>query len=298
MRVPERLVRFWTGEGEEARAWLERLPRLIAECAEEWSLVVELPFEPGGIGWVAPAVRADGSAAVLKVNFPDRESAFEAEALELVDGDGAVRLLASDKARNALLLERLEPGTQLWERPDEEGLAVAASLLPRLWRELPLSHPFDRLTDYAAEWARTIPERHAALGRPFEQRLADEAASLARDLARRRGEPVLLHQDFHQGNVLAAQREPWLAIDPKPIAGDREYDVAALLADRTDWVLGQPSPARVVARRFDYLAERLELDRELMRAWSVVKLLAWALGPGGDLSADVQVVRLVARQRT
>lgn len=298
MIVPRRLTELWREVGDDARAWLADLPRLVSECAEQWSLDVGDPFEPGGVGWVAPASRADGTQVVLKLNFPDRESAHEADALRLLDGDGAVRLLASDGERNALLLERLVPGTQLWDLPDEDGIAIAATLLPRLWRAPPPTHAFDLLTHYAEEWAETIPARHAKLGRPFEQALADQAADLAHELARASGESVVLHQDFHQGNVLAADREPWLAIDPKPVVGDREYDVASLLADRADWLLAQPSPAGVVAARFEYLADALALDRERMRAWAIVKLLAWALGPGGDLRADTEVVRLVAAQPT
>ncbi len=253
---------FWIADYE---AWAADVPRLAAECAERWSLELETPFAAEAAAWVAPA-----GEVVLKLGFPHRESQFEHEALRLYDGDGAVRLLDYDPERGALLLERLRPGIQLWSRPEDEGRRIAASLLPRLWRMPPAGHPFDLLVDYARHWS-TLP---------------GEAGRLAAELAGDPGEPVLLHQDFHNGNTLSARREPWLAIDPKPVVGDREYDLSSLLRDRREELLREPDPQRTVQARFDFYAEELELDRDRLRAWGIVQTVGW--------TDDNEVFRLCA----
>lgn len=259
-------------EDPDRESWLARLPGIVKECASRWSLQIGRPFEPpraGGVGWTTRARRADGTKAVLKVNFPHKEAVHEADALRLIGGDGAAILLESAPELDALLLERLEPGAPLWELPDEEGIPIAAGVLRRIWRPVPQGHPFDRLVDYAAEWAGELPVSWGGL---------------ASELAASMGDQVLLHQDFHQGNVLSAQREPWLAIDPKPLVGEREFDTASLLRDRS-WEID----LSVVRRRLDTLAELLELDRERMRAWGVIQALAWDNPDEAELIAQLSV---------
>jgi streptomycin 6-kinase len=233
------------------------------------------PFE-AHVAYVAPAELPDGRRAVLKVNFPEPESEREPDALLHWDGVGAVRLLAHDPGRRALLVERCEPGTQLWQVADEEEAnSSAAAVLRRLWRPPPAAHAFRLLADQAAAWTEELPVRWEGLGRPFEPALLEEAVAFLGEAAASQGEQVLLHQDLHGGNVLRAGREPWLAIDPKPLVGEREFDTASLLRDRRPELLGDPAAAARVRRRLDRLAAELDLDRERMRGWGVAHALAW-----------------------
>jgi streptomycin 6-kinase len=268
--------------------WLDALPRLVAECSELWAIEVDAAYPGSHVSLVAPATLGDGTGAVLKVNFPDAESEHEPDALEHWDGRGAVRLLASDRERRALLVERCEPGTGLWEIEDEdEANRIAAGVLRRLWRPPPPGHPFRLLADEAARWAEELPAVWEQLGRPFERSLVERAVAFARELGSSQGDPVVLHQDYHGGNVLRAEREPWLAIDPKPLAGEREFDAASLLRDRRDELVADPSPERRVRRRLDLLAAELELDRERMRGWGVVHALAWGVSGIGKVEEDM-----------
>ena len=273
MRVPAALE-WWRGEPGGA-AWLERLPRLVDECAELWSLRIGEPFE-AHVSYVAPAELPDGRRAVLKVNLPEPESEREPDALLHWDGDGAVRLLAHDPGRRALLVERCEPGTQLWQVVDEEEAnRAAAAVLRRLWRPPPAEHAFRLLVDLAAQWTEELPARWERLGRPFERPLLEEAVGFLREAGPSQGRPVVLHQDLPGGNVLRAARHPWLAIDPKPLVGEREFDTASLLRDRRPELLADPGAAARVRRRLDQLAAELGLDRERMRGWGVAHALAW-----------------------
>ena len=228
-------------------SWEERLPTLVDECAGQWDLELEQPFEGGFVSHVVPA-----GDVVLKIQWPHRESEHEAAALELWDGDGAIRLLDFEPEAHALLLERCVPGTPLSAAGGEAALDVFVQLLPRLWK--PAGAPFGTLAAEAAWWADSLEEAWERFARPFERRLLDAALEALQQLPHTQGEQVLLHQDLHGDNVLAAGREPWLAIDPKPLVGERAFDVAALLRDRRPELARAPAPVRRMRRRLDRLA--------------------------------------------
>ncbi len=252
MRIPDALAVTWAHEPE----WLAALPGLLEELADVWGLALEEPVDtPHSL--VIPA-----GDAVLKLNAPSHvEADTEADALARWGGEGAVRLLARDDERRALLVERCVPGTRLWDAGLDEAEVIAA-LLPRLQVELREPHPFTRLADEADRWAEDVPRWYEASGRPFERVLVDLAVDTYRTVDR--SASWLVNQDLHGGNVLAAEREPWLVIDPKPLAGERELEASGLLRNADD-----------VSRWLDMLAG-LGLDRERARAWGVAHNLAWA----------------------
>jgi streptomycin 6-kinase len=135
-------------------------------------------------------------------------------------------------------------------------------------------------------WADGLEEKWERAGRPFERPLLDAALAALRELPPAQGEQVLVHQDFHAGNVLAAEREPWLVIDPKPLAGEREFGVVAMVRGAE---LGHDESS--VLRRLDRLTTELGLDRDRVRRWTIAQTIAWA-GLGGTVHPDrVQVAR-------
>ncbi len=160
-------------------------------------------------------------------------------------------LLARDDARRALLLERLEPGTTLWSvEDDERATAIGAEVLQALHREPPPAHPFRALDEQAARWAETIPADWRSTGRAFPAALVEVAVDACRTLPGTDAGSVVLHQDFHGGNVLYSDERGWLAIDPKPLVGDPAFDAASLLRDRR-WLLGGSGDRRRIERRLD-----------------------------------------------
>jgi streptomycin 6-kinase len=248
--------------------WLERVPQLLSESAEEWRLRLGDPYPQGAAGYAVRAETADGERVVLKVIYPHREAEHEAEALRVWKGDGAVELLAYDRERWAMLLERCEPGTLLAQADPETALDVLVALLPRLWKHA--DAPFRSLADEVGWWLEELPSEWERAGRPCERDLLDDALQTLRELADSQGEQVLLHQDLHTDNVLAAQREPWLVIDPKPLAGEREFNVAPIVRD---YALGHSREH--VLRRLDRLCDELDLDRERALGWTIGQTVAW-----------------------
>jgi streptomycin 6-kinase len=278
--VHERLG-WWRTEPGGA-AWLERLPRLVEECAAAWGLHVRAPF-PATVSYVAPAALRDGTQAVLKINFPEPESEHEADALAEWGGRGAVRLLARDAGRRALLVERCLPGTQLWGVADEEQAnRSAAGVLRALWRPPTEGPGFRTLAGEARRWAAELPVRWQRHGGPVDRAVIDGAVGWIDELlasADREGD-TLLHQDLHGGNVLRAERAAFLAIDPKPLVGERAFDLASLVRDRRPALASEPHPVARLRRRLDQLAAELDLDRERMRRWAVIHALAWGMEDG------------------
>jgi streptomycin 6-kinase len=264
-------------------AWLERVPELVRECVEQWELRLGEPYTAGAAGYAARVDLPDGTPAVLKLIYPHRESEHEAAALELHDGDGAVRLLASDPERHAMLLERCEPGTQIWEIGRDAALDVIVQLLPRLWK--PAAEPFRPLAEEAAWWVEQLPGEWESAGRPVERKLLDAALDALRELPASQGEQVLVNQDLHGENILAAQREPWLVIDPKPLVGEREFALAPIVRS---FELG--AARRDLLYRLDRLTSQLELDRERVRWWTIGQTLAWTFD-SSFLPRHVQTVR-------
>jgi streptomycin 6-kinase len=259
----------WAAATSRGRAWLGRLPRLVAECAERWGLEPGEPF-PYAYASLALPARRGGEEVVLKVQFPHRESEHEAAALALWDGNGAVRLLDHDEERHALLLERLRPGTPLCDEAPERVLDVLAGLLPRLWVPAGAGAPFRTLEEEAVWWLSYLPERWERGARPFGHDLLDVALAALGELPGTQGEQVLVHQDLHGANVLRAEREPWLAIDPKPLLGEREFGISPVLRSAE---LGHGRDE--VRRRLDRLSGELGLDRDRARRWAIAQTAAW-----------------------
>ena len=291
MKIP--LGLGWWRDHPGGAEWLASLPSIVESCAEHWSLRVGVPFEDGSVSFVVPVDLGDGTPAVLKINFPEPESEREADALVHWDARGAVRLLASDDGLRVLLVERCVPGAPLWSvDDDEEATRIGSAVLERLWRRAPAAPTFRMLADEAARWATALDVEWSALGRPFHRRILDEGIAACVELGPDQGEYVVLHQDFHGGNVLRAEREPWLAIDPKPLVGEREFDAASLLRDRR-WLLGGPDDARRTRRRLDLMSSELGLDRERMRRWGIAHALVWGIS-GRKVEEDmIECARLL-----
>jgi streptomycin 6-kinase len=278
--------------GEAGAAWLERLPALIADCERHWRIKVGPPFPGLWVNWVAPANCVDGTPAVLKLSFPgDKEFRTEAEALRLFGGRGAARLLRLDLDRGAMLLERCEPGVPLGSVEDDaRATSIAADVMKRLWRPVPDDHSFPLVSEWAEGLAR-LRRRFGGGTGPLPTRLVEEAEVLFDELLATQGEPVLLHGDLHHFNILAARRQPWLAIDPKGVVGESACDVGALLHNPVE-LLEAPRPGGILERRVDILTEQLGLDRARVRGWALAQAVLaayWGLEDSGRVWEEALV---------
>ena len=304
--VPEEFARATVAlHGEAGRLWLDGLPALVETCAARWSLKIGTPFQPFSYNYAAPAEGSGGERLVLKLGVPSRVLRCETEALLAFGGCGAARLFDSDADLGALLLERLEPGTQLvalCEEDDEAATSAAASVMRALPRAAPLRpHQFPT----AAEWGRGFERCRAHFGGrsgPFPKRLLEEAESLYAELLSSSAEEVLLHGDLHHGNVLAAARAPWLAIDPQGVVAEPAFEVGALLRNPLPQLLSFPQPVRVTERRIAQLSEELGLERARVRGWGLAQAVLscwWSIEDGGEVGEHgLAVAKVLAATRS
>lgn len=270
---------------EQGLAWLQRLPALLSDLQRRWKLTLQPPFRKLSYNYAARAEREDGTSAVLKVCPLHGEFETEVQALRTFNGMGAVQLLAVDEERGALLLEALEPGEMLTTvQDDAQATHIAAAVMKKLWRPPPPTHSLPSVVQWAAGLSDLRVEFRGGTG-PYPEALVDRAERLFSELLGSMGETVVLHGDLHHFNILSARREPWLAIDPKGVLGEREYETGALLRNPIPELLYDPHPRLVLERRIDQLAEELNFDRERVVGWAVAQAMLaewWSYVPGSN----------------
>lgn len=307
---------------EQGREWLAALPAVVAEYESRWELTTGRPYTGGSAAWVAPATRADGSPAVLRVGWPHREAREEAAGLRFWDGDGAVRLYDADPERYVVLVERCDPGTHLSHSTltIEERLAAAAAVARRLWSRPappPRESTFETVADVSAEWAIGVRERMERYQPPLDPGLVGLGADLLEWLPATATRDVVIHGDFNPGNVLDAHEsrlggdQPWLAIDVKPMTGDPAYDPSPLLFQVDRDVLGRveaqnldPASERHLRGYFHRFAEATELPFDRLVAWALARSIESALwhvhrdggaGAGDDAGVNLWQAELLSR---
>ncbi|MBB5783346.1 aminoglycoside phosphotransferase family protein [Nonomuraea jabiensis] len=274
--VPDLFAASYGVNGAEARAWLADLPRLGGEFLDRWRLRPDGPAAYGMASLVLPVLQSDRTPAVLKLQQLREETAGTASGLRAWRGEGIVRLLDYDEQSGTQLLERLDAARPLSSVADDDAaMQILAELMARL-TSVPAPRELRRLSDIAAAMLEQVPQAVSALRDPGEQRLVRTCASAVAELV---GEPGdrLLHWDLHYDNVLAGEREPWLAIDPEPLAGDPGFELLPALDNRWEEVEATGDAARAVLRRFDLLTEVLDLDRRRAVGWSLGRVLQNAL---------------------
>jgi streptomycin 6-kinase len=266
MSIPARLAAVCEGVASRSK-WFKQLPDSIRDLERRWSLSLGEPFdgEEVSCAWVAPVKLSDGTSAVLKLGMPHMEGRHEIEGLRFWNGDPTVNLLRSDNDLGAMLLERCEPGIHLRALPETEQDVVIAGLLRRMWRLPSDPHPFRPLSEMIAAWSdETLSQEE----KWADSVLVSEGLRLFKELTEDAPREALLATDLHAGNVLRAQREPWLAIDPKPFVGDPAYDATQHLLNCG---ARMRSHADETIRRFSDL---LDVDHKRVRLWMFARAAA------------------------
>ncbi len=263
--------------GEAGKKWLDTLPQLIKLFEDKWQIKVGKPYDLS-YNYVTPATRSDGTKTVLKIVFPGNVGFLsEVSALRIFAGDGSIKLLEVDKENLGMLLERAEPGERLSHlENDEEATKILARIIKKLRKPAPKTHELKPVADFA----HNIPKykkQFAGAKNPLPLHLIDKAETLLNELIKTTTEQVVLHGDLHQGNVLSAEREPWLAIDPKGLAGDPVYETGAMMRNPYPILAKQPNVKDILIRRIKILSNELNLDPLRIQKWGFVQTVLSAV---------------------
>ncbi|OKJ00655.1 kinase [Streptomyces sp. CB01249] len=276
--IPEEFARTTVErEGDAGASWLSELPALVGALVDEWACTPDGPLTHGGVGLILPVRRDHTPPAVLKVSFPHPGNDHEPDAFVAWGGRGAVSLYERDDSRYAMLLERASTVTLAEAVEGDDVVVVAARLARRLAVAAPTGLP--RLSDQAGEWEDGLRTDDAEFAHPLPRPVIDAALATVRELGRAQPD-TLVHGDLHGRNILRAEREPWLAVDPKGYVGDPAYDAGALMKSRAYALAGAGADlARAAHRIVDVFADAAELERERVRRWAqlhAVQAAFWA----------------------
>jgi streptomycin 6-kinase len=293
--VPPGLTALYERRGKpDELAWLARLPGLAESLLDRWGLHPDGTARNGMVSLVLPVRRDDGRRAVLKLQPVDEETEGEPLSLRTWAGHGCVLLLEHDPESGGMLLERLDADRPLSKEPDDHAaLQPLAEIMARLVA-VPAPAGLRHLADIATAMLAAAPEALAILNEADRQVVTYCAAAVA-ELTAEPGNQ-LLHWDLHYDNVLAGEREPWLAIDPKPLAGDPGFELLPALHNRWDEALASGDPARAIRYRFDLMIDVVGLDRDRAVGWTLGRILQNCLWDVKDGEVELNPVQVAVAE--
>jgi len=317
--------------GEDGEALIANLPPLIDEASQRWGLTDVQPVANLSYNFVAFACRGDDISphdginpqikgrehpaptqnVILKIGVPRDELTSEIAALRLFNGDGACRLIDADEERGFLLLERLNPGMMLSTlEDDEEATHIAAEVMQKIWRPLPLEsasslansreqapalQKFIQLSDWFDGLNRLRSMFDGGTG-PLNENLVDRVEHSVKDFFAENHMPVLMHGDFHHFNILSSERG-WLVIDPKGVVGPAGYEVGPFMMNPWDSLSDGIDRRLRSQRRIDILHEHLGWERERILEWSLAHAVIsawWGIEDNTGWEYSLQVAEMLA----
>ncbi len=263
--------------GDQGKAWLENLSQLLQQYENELHIKLQSPFENLTFNYVTPAHLQNGDHVIFKCGVPNKELTTEIEALKHFDGNGIARLIDSDADKGWLIIERLEPGEMLSTlSDDDESTRIAVSVMQKLWKPIETEVPFPTIAKWLFGFQR-LYKRFGGKTGPFPKDMVDRADKLSQELLQSMTDVVLLHGDLHHFNILSSQRGPWLAIDPKGVVGESEFEIAAYMKNPMLRLMSARNLKDLFARRIDIITEMTGFDRDKIIGWSFVHVMlsAW-----------------------
>lgn len=265
--------------GIKGKQWLKTLPAIIEKCLKQWHLELQKSSYELSYNYVTSVRQEDGGEAILKIGYP-RKELYELKVLELLNGHCTARLLHSDIDLNAMLLEKLTPGTVLktiQKKNDEKATVIAATLINNFPVSVPRNHRFQTVADWAKDL--DIPEKMKSAALP--RKVLDKAKSLFLNLEQSKTSDMLLHGDLHHDNILFDEARGWLSIDPKGVVGDPAFNAARFLNNPRRL----RHPKKIMERRLEILATILHEDKKRLVSWAYVDCIlsaCWDIQIGKD----------------
>jgi streptomycin 6-kinase len=275
--------------GKEGEKWLSNLPVILKTLTRHWRLSNVTPVNNMTFNYVAAAITDTEQPVILKISFDEKSIAEEKQALIYFNGNGSIKLIDANEKYHALLLQQAVPGATLKSfYPDQMDFVMdryidtIKKLHDKRW---PNQHHYRHINDWLKAIDKLIPNH------PCTSHLLEKAISLKNALLATRTTEVFLHGDLHHDNILKND-DQWLAIDPKGIIGEPEFEIAAFdfmyiteLANKTD--------VRVIFEsRVNLLAQKANLNAQRIKDWVFVRLIlmaAWQIEDNGDPTCAIKL---------
>ncbi len=256
--------------GDGGQNWLESIPSLIGKYEKEWNIKTLTPFKLS-YNYVCPARTSGNEEAVLKLSFPkNKEFTSEIEALKRLPTEVAIKIINEDLPEGAVLLERAVPGNPISSiQPDETQLHIASQVIKKLHQlaSLEMLALFPNISDWAKAFGR-YENTFSLNSGPIPKNLFDLGEGIFREFLQENKEQVLLHGDLHNDNILLSDRG-WLAIDPKGLIGEREFELGAYLRNPFFDIPKGSNYKQVEKNRIAQFCEELGFEKERVKLWAI-----------------------------
>jgi streptomycin 6-kinase len=282
--IPEGVRLKAASKGTAGERWLARLPAVVGELEERWSISVGEVLTGGSEAYVARATLPGGVPAVLKVPLPGVDARAVADTLGRADGRGYARLLAFAPAHGAMLLEKVGPSLAQTGLAPEGQLEILGDVLAQAWRVAPASPTGGgQRGDKARALGRYVAAAHKRLPTSCSAPVVDAAIVCAKRRSRDfdPAAAVRVHGDAHPGNALRAARpgapRGFVLVDPEPFAGDPRYDLGVAMRDFSEELLAASDPVALSERYAATLAHRSGLDRRAIWEWAYLERVSTGL---------------------
>lgn len=268
------IIQLYSDSGKQ---WLDNLPTLLSNLEKHWHFKVIESFSCLTYHLVLKVSLLDGNTAVLKCGVPNPELYTQIAALKHFNGQGVVKLLKADESLGVMLLENILPGIPLTKlRNDDAATEIFAEVMSKLHQPIQNESSFPTVQQWFEGFDRLYQQFDGKAG-PLPFALVDCAYQIGVELINSMGERVLLHGDLHHTNILSATRESWLAIDPKGVVGEREYEVGAFIRNPMPTLITNMDTKKILTRRIDLLAELTGFDRKRLLGWSFYQAVLAAI---------------------
>ncbi len=287
----DNVTRIW---GQEGTTWLKKLPAHINFFSSRWQLENVVLFDNLSFNYVAKAhSKLLNMPVVLKIGIPAHDFLNELKALEFYDGNGSVKLLASDGQKYGMLLTHIEPGTTLrsfFPQKEKEAIEYACTVMKKLHtRQLPSHVKFPTITNWFSLLNRLEVPHDLQSHIKQAHAIVDELQSSAQS-------HHLLHGDLHHDNILLDASGNGIAIDPKGVIGEAAYEVGAFMCNPTE-LSAQPNVPAILDARLEQFSDILKIERTRLAKACYARIIlsaCWTVQAKGNWQDDATFAQYIA----
>ncbi|HHF7375822.1 aminoglycoside phosphotransferase family protein [Legionella bozemanae] len=288
-KLKQNITNIYGAKGEH---WLANLPVTIATLTDYWNLSEVIPVLNMTFNYVAKAILDGEQPVVLKISYDKKSIENEKQALMNLNSQGSIKLIDYNSKYNALLVQQAIPGITLKSLYPAQ-IDYVMDCYVQTMQKLHNKHLPKKQNDYhIADWLKALD---TPTSKQIPAFILNRAIDLRNKLLSSLKSLVFLHGDLHHDNILK-HGNAWLAIDPKGVVGEAEFEIAAFDFMYITELATTVNVKKIFAHRIDLLAQKSNLDAQRIKDWVFVRLVlmaAWLIEDNDDPSWAIKLATLL-----